>query len=169
MIVRPISVKEAMRVCASVHRRHPNMRGALWALALVDDTNVVGIATVGRPPRMLQKACERLVVTRVAVMDLPDIGEHANSGCSMLYGRCARVARLMGATDMWTYLHEDEPGISLKAAGWICDGHVTDDESHDRPSRRRPNAASAKSGRKTRWWAPWSEMLPALLSKARAA
>lgn len=169
VIVRPITVREAMRVCARLHRRHPELHGAMWALALLDDndTDVLGIASVGRPPRTIQNGARRLVVTRVAVGDLPDVGEHAASGCSMLYGACARASRAMGATDMWTYLHEDEPGSSVKGAGWICDGLLTDNEHYDRPSRKRGGVSGTKSGRKRRWWAPWSELLPEMLRRAQ--
>ncbi len=163
--MRPTTVREAMRIVARWHRRHPEMRGAMWALVLLVDQEPEGVITIARPCRELQRGAERLEASRVAVReDLPRIKdehgkEHANSGCSMLYAAASRAARAMGATDLLTYTHEDEPGSSLRGAGWVKDGHITKDESHDRVNRPRKNAASKKSGRKHRRFAPWSEML----------
>lgn len=166
-----------MRIVARWHRRHPDMTGAMWAIGVFDGGAPVGVATVGRPSRQMQVGAERLAVTRVAVDNLPRVidlqnREHANSACSMLYGACARAARQMGAVDLLTYTHLDEPGISLRGAGWVEDVHVTKDESGDRPSRPRKNAASSKSGPKRRWWAPWSAYVNTAefrAAKARAA
>ena len=148
MFVRPYTVKAARRWIASVHRRLPRLQGAMWAVAVYRESQLVGVAAVGHPARLL---AERgvLCVLRVAVL------ENQPNACSMLYGACSRAARAMGAVGLVTYTHEDEPGTSLKAAGWI-DGGVTDGGEWSRPSRERQAALFPDP--KRRWWAPWSNI-----------
>jgi hypothetical protein len=76
--VRPYTVKAALPFVRLVHRRLPKIQGAMWAVSLVDGPEVVGVALVGWPARMLNG--DTLSVLRVAVME-----GHKN-GCSMLYG-----------------------------------------------------------------------------------
>jgi hypothetical protein len=114
----------------------------MWAVAVLRGATLIGVAIVGRPNARLLDSQElpqpALQVLRVAV---------------------ARAARAMGCVDMWTYIHADEPGTSLRAAGWIEDTqHDSRGGSYDRPSRRR--AEPIEGGRKVRWWAPWSASAP---------
>src|SRR3990172_1410305 len=124
--VLPIPVKRACQWCALVHRRLPQLQGAMWAVAVLRGAKIVGIAIVGRPNARLLDAQGKgqpqpaLQVLRVACLE--DVGDSGHKGAnSMLYGACARAARAMGCLDMWTYIHDDEPGTSLRAAGWIRD------------------------------------------------
>jgi hypothetical protein len=94
-----------------------------------------------------------LSVLRVAVI------EGTKNGCSALYGACSRAARAMGADGLCTYIHDDEPGTSLKAAGWIED-KKSDGGEWARPSRQRKLVLDAKP--KRRWWAPWSKAVSML-------
>lgn len=144
--LRPWTVKAALPFIARVHRRLPRVQGALWAVSVRDGMAVVGTAVVAHPARELMERGV-LSVSRVAVM------EGYPNACSMLYGACSRAARAMGAQALVTYTHEDESGISLKAAGWIRGG-LTDGGEHSRPSRRRAPAVDPNP--KRRWWAPWS-------------
>jgi hypothetical protein len=124
-------VKQALAFCRRVHRRLPHVQGALWAVSVWAHRDLVGVAIVGHPARLLM--ADTLAVLRVAVLE-----GHPNA-CSMLYGSCSRAAKAMGAANLITYTHLDEAGISLKAAGWR-DGGLTIDGL---PKRR--------------WWAAWSE------------
>ena len=144
MRTRICTVKRALPFVARVHRRLPKLQGAMWAIGLWT-TEMVGVAVVGAPARML--AADSLCVLRVAVIE-----GHQN-GCSMLYGACSRAAKAMGADNLVTYTHGDERGVSLKAAGWI-DGGLTDGGEWDCPSRPRQLALDPEP--KRRWWAPWS-------------
>lgn len=153
---RPLTVKAAIRFCKKVHRRLPDLQGAMWAIG-VDRTTLVGVALVGRPTARELDDTLCLQVLRVAVLP-GDAAPDGNKGaCSKLYAACSRAALAMGASDLITYIHHDEPGTSLKAAGWIED---KDWESRggqwDRPSR--PRQLSLESGKKVRWLAPWSAM-----------
>jgi hypothetical protein len=146
LAVSPWTVKQALPFVAKVHRRLPRIQGAMWAVALLADGQIVGTALVGWPARKLNG--DTLSVLRVAVVE-----GHKN-GCSMLYGACSRAGKAMGAKNMVTYTHVDEPGTSLRAAGWV-DGGLTDGGEWSRESRPRLPGIDAEE--KRRWWAPWSE------------
>ena len=118
----------------------------------------MGVALVGWPSRLqTSDEVEMLRVLRVAVQE-----GHKN-GCSMLYGACWRAARAMGCTSMDTFTHLDEPGTSLRGAGWI-DGGLTKGGEYDRASR--PRKAQVDAAPKRRWWAPGSLRAPQLLPHA---
>ena len=88
-----------------------------------------------------------LEVTRVAVI------EGTANGCSMLYGACSRAGKAMGLDGMLTYIHGDELGVSLRAAGWVADV-TTEGGEWSRESRQRELALDAAP--KQRWWTAWS-------------
>ncbi len=119
----------------------------MWAVSVSANGEIVGVALVGHPARMLMND-GTLAVLRVAVIE-----GHRNA-CSMLYGACSRAARALGAENLVTYTHADEHGTSLKAAGWI-DGGLTDGGEWSRPSRQRMLVVDREV--KRRWWAPWSK------------
>lgn len=148
--LRPWTVKKAIPFVASVHRHLPRVQGAMWCASVRRGSDVVGVALVGHPARMLATDDATLCVLRVAVIG------GAHNACSMLYGACSKMAKASGCDNLVTYTLPDEPGTSLKAAGWVSDG-LTDGGEHDRPSRRRPKAVDPRP--KRRWWAPWSKRL----------
>jgi hypothetical protein len=159
MNVEPLTVKEAKRLVASWHRKHPSLTGAMWAVSLWKDGIPVGVAAVGRPKaKALQNAenlARRLELTRCAVP------EGVFNGCSMLYAAASRAARAMGAWDLFTYTAAEEDGASLKASGWRRE---VDDKTGEPlifgggqwgvPSR--PREKHGEDGPKHRWWTPWS-------------
>lgn len=152
--LRPWTVKraDALAFVRDVHRRLPKVQGAMWCVSVRDGAEIVGVALVGWPSRVqTSDEVDHLRVLRVAVK------EGYKNACSMLYSACWRAARAMGASSMDTFTHLDEPGTSLKAAGWIEDG-TTDGGEYDRKSRRR--APQVDAAPKRRWWAPGSEKAP---------
>lgn len=44
--------------------------------------------------------------------------------CTMLYGAACRAAKALGYRRIITYTRESEPGTSLKASNWLCDGRA---------------------------------------------
>ena len=46
------------------------------------------------------------------------------NACTILYGAACRAAKALGYKRIITYTRESEPGTSLKASNWICDGHA---------------------------------------------
>jgi hypothetical protein len=61
----------------------------------------------------------------------------------------------MGAEDMWTSVHLDERGVSLKAAGWIEIGECGGGE-WSRDGRQRQMAVDPKP--KIKWAVPWGRL-----------
>lgn len=159
MIIAPIPVRHAERFVAAVHRRLPHAAHRMWAIGLWRD-DLVGVIIVGPPAARLfantrDRTREewpaphmRLEVRRCAVR------EGVPNGCSMLYGAAARGARAMGAQDLLTYTDEDEPGTSLRAAGWLQAPGLYGGGQADRPGRPRKHRENDQ--RRRRWWAPWS-------------
>lgn len=147
LYLRPWTVKQAIPFVRKVHRRLPIVQGALWAIAVREADETIGCALVGHPARV--QMGDTLAILRVACIE-----GHKNA-CSMLYGSCSRAVRAMGAQNLVTYTHHDEPGTTLRAAGWI-DGGLTDGGEWGRPSRQR--ALAIDGAEKRRWFAPWSAM-----------
>jgi hypothetical protein len=71
----------------------------------------------------------------------------------------------MGARALYTYTDRDEPGTSLRAAGWIFDG-LTDGGEWTRPSRQRSLAICASE--KRRWRPAWSPPMSEVEDSPRA-
>ena len=75
--------------------------------------------------------------------------EGYQNACSFAYGALRRAARELGYTRVVTYtLADDEPGISLRAAGFRDEG-IAGGGQADRPSRRRNPVENP--ARKRRW------------------
>jgi hypothetical protein len=146
--LRPWTVRQALPFVARVHRRLPYVQGALWAVRVVDGEETVGCAVVGHPARSWMDM-DVLGVLRVAVM--PGIV----NGCSMLYGACSRAARAMGATDLVTYTHEDEPGVSLRAAGWVDAGLTGGASGLEKPGKGRWRRTQVQSEGGSHHGAEW--------------
>jgi hypothetical protein len=125
----PITLKQAEPFVRVVHRHLPPPQGGRFAIALKREDELVGVAIVGNPARMLQDGYTA-VVTRVAVI------EGVPNANSMLYGACWRAWRAMGGRRLYTYTLPGEPGTSLKAAGWELIGQTTGGP-WSRPSRHR--------------------------------
>jgi len=127
----------------------------MWAISVRSGTEIVGVALVGWPSRLqTSDEMDHLRVLRMAVK------EGYPNACSMLYGACWRAARAMGCDSMDTFTHADEPGTSLRAAGWVEDGWTRGGE-HTRAGRPRPLQVDAFP--KRRWWAPGSVKAPRAL------
>lgn len=144
--VRPISLNAARNWIGQIHRhlREP-ITGWLFGVEVLRDGHRIGVACAGRPcARMLQDGvtCE---IIRVAVLE----GER--DACSFAYGALRRAAVALGYQRIVTYTLASEPGTSLRAAGFVCEGEAGGGEA-DRPSRCRKPVE--QPGIKTRWvWA----------------
>jgi hypothetical protein len=145
--VKPCTIRFATAWNNRVHRRLKRLQGGMWAVQVCVYDKIVGVAIVGNPAPAWQ-SLSVLSILRVAVLD-----GYPNA-CSMLYGSCSRAARAMGASDLVTYTHEDEPGTSLKAAGFIYHG-LTDGGEWNRDGRPRQQALFPEP--KKRWFAPWGK------------
>lgn len=109
--LQPITFAEACAFVKKHHRHHQPPVGWLFGVAANNGTAVVGVAMVGRPvARMLQDGYTAEVI-RLCADGTPHVA-------SMLYGACWRAAKALGYRRLITYILSDEPGTSLRAAGW---------------------------------------------------
>ena len=147
--IRPIT-QRAARAWVTEHHRHLSApRGDVLRVALYSGEELIGVATAGRPGARMLDDGRTLEITRVAV------DGHRNA-CSRAYGALRRAGRELGYRRFLTYTLMDEPGSSLRGAGWVHGG-FTDGGEWSRPSRERKEAQQA--GVKSRWLWPrdaWS-------------
>jgi hypothetical protein len=142
--VVPVTWKESKRLVALWHRHLPDLAGCRFSSALAIDGEVVAVATAGTPSRVWNEK-RRIVISRVAVRPGVDVRENA---CSRLYGSLCGAAKSLGYVQAWTYTLPEEPGTSLRAAGFENMG-LSDGGEWDRPSRAR--GAARRVEPKRRW------------------
>ena len=80
MKVAPITIRLATRITSETHRRAPSLTGAMWAVGLIVNGDVVGCAVVGRPKaRKMDSSADEpkttLEVVRVAVPEGLRVGQ----------------------------------------------------------------------------------------------
>jgi hypothetical protein len=97
---------------------------------MADDGRVCGAAITGRPVARLLDDGMTLEVNRCVTDGTPN-------ACSALYGAVARVAKAQGFARVYTYTRIDEPGSSLRAAGWKLDDPAIRARSWNMPGRVR--------------------------------
>ncbi|MDQ2878538.1 MAG: hypothetical protein M3R41_05640 [Pseudomonadota bacterium] len=136
----PVTVKAARAWVLDHHRHLPRIQGGLFAVGCGIAGNLSGVAIAGNPPRVWQ-GTGRIVISRVSTDETPN-------ACSMLYGAICRVAKALGYREAWTYTLIEEPGTSLRAAGFQDMG-MTRAEEWNRASR--PREATARPDAKRRW------------------
>lgn len=112
--IKPISLANANAYIIDKHRHHDKVQGHKYSLACYDDDKLVGVACVGRPVSRYFDNAETLEVTRLCT-------DGTYNACSILYARCAKVAKDMGYKKIITYILDTENGSSLKASGWHCE------------------------------------------------
>jgi hypothetical protein len=127
--ILPVSRDVAAKFIREHHRHLRPPPGWLFGVQLLDeDGRVIGIGCAGRPCRLLQDGATA-EITRIATLGTPN-------ACSALYAPLRRAAAALGYRRVYTYTRADEPGISVRAAGFVFDGPAGGGE-FDRPSRRR--------------------------------
>ena len=115
---------------------------AKFCLAAVDDKGRVrGVVMVGRPVARVLDNGWTLEVNRLA-------SDGCENACSALYGAARRVAKEMGYRKLITYIREDEPGTSLRAAGWKFEEAIRA-RSWNMPGRKREDKTEIV--RRGRW------------------
>lgn len=111
----PITLREANAFVAEHHRHHKPSRGHKFSIGLMDGTRLVGVAICGRPVSRHLDDGGTLEVNRLCT-------DGTKNACSMLYAATYRTAKAMGYQRIITYILASEPGTSLKAVGWACEG-----------------------------------------------
>lgn len=111
----PISLADANAFVARHHRHHKPVTGHKFSIGCTENGELVGVAIVGRPVSRHLDNGLTLEVNRLCTTG-------SKNACSFLYAAAARAAKAMGYRKIITYTLDTEPGISLKAAGWVCAG-----------------------------------------------
>lgn len=115
MTIIPITLKQANAFVIDNHRHHGKTVGCKFALGLISNEELVGVAICGRPVSRFLDDGLTLEVTRMCT-------DGTRNACSMLYAACVRVARDMGYKRVITYTLTSETGASLKASNFVDDG-----------------------------------------------
>lgn len=137
----PLTYKEACLFIDIYHRHHKPPQGYKFAIGVHNGERVVGVATIGRPVSRNLDNSWTAEVTRCCTDGTPHVA-------SKLYAAAWRACRAMGYKRLVTYTLIEEPGTSLKAAGWTA-LYQTAGKSWDVPSR--PRVDKHPLGRKTLW------------------
>lgn len=114
MEIRPISISKANNYVEQKHRHHSKTQGGKFAISVWNNEKLCGVAICGRPLGRFLDDGKTLEITRVCTDGTPN-------ACSMLYGRCCRIAKEMGYKKIITYILESENGSSLKASNFILE------------------------------------------------
>ena len=109
---QPISKSEANEYIKRHHRHHKPTQGWKFGIAVNDGEKVVGVAVVGRPVARHLDDGLTLELTRLCV------NEEIKNAASFLLGKVRRAVFALGYSRLITYTLENEPGVSLLAAGW---------------------------------------------------
>lgn len=145
--VQQVSQRDAKAFVRDHHRHCPPPAGWRFGAGVRNGFDLVAVAMVGRPVARGFDPEEVVEVNRLTVReDLPD-GITWNA-CSLLYGWAARQAKKRGFSRIITYTRADEPGTTLRAAGWEPEAHVRG-RSWDTVSRRRQDKSDIID--KIRW------------------
>lgn len=125
----PMDLEGANEFVSRHHRHHKPVVGHKFSIGAALGVSLVGVVIVGRPVSRRRDDGDTLEVTRLC-----STGE--KNACSFLYGAAARAAFALGYRRIGTYIRADEPGTSLRAAGWREIGS-TPGRSWSVPSRPR--------------------------------
>lgn len=125
----PLTLKEANEFVIRYHRHHKKVPGTKFALGALLNSQLVGVALVGRPVARNFDDGWTLEVNRTCT----DGSRNTNS---FLYGASWRVAKEMDYRRLITYTLPEESGASLRAVQWQCLG-MAGGGSWSCPSRPR--------------------------------
>lgn len=130
----PVGVREACQIVKRLHRHLPRVVGGRFGSSVYVAGELVGVAVASDPKAPRSRDGFTIEISRVAT------DGHKNA-CSKLYGALCRAAAAIGYRKAITFTRLDEPGTSLRAAGFVEDG-LTREQSWDRPSRSRSQELS---------------------------
>lgn len=117
----PMTLDKANALVKGLHRHHAPTVSHRWSIGVALNGVLVGAAICGRPVARATPQYSVLEVNRLVTDGTPN-------ACSMLYGACTKIAKIMGFDCIQTTILSSEPGTSLKAAGWK---HLRDIKGRD--------------------------------------
>lgn len=129
----PVTLRQAHAFVAAHHRHLPPPAGHRFSIGAATDTGeLVGVVIVGRPvARHLDDGVTAEAI-RLATTGPPNT-------CSLLLAAAWHAARALGYRRLITYTRTDEPGTSLRAAGFHTEATVPANRGWSRPGRTRTN------------------------------
>ena len=130
-----IAFRAAKNFVAEHHAHNKPPAGWRFGAGAYNGPTLMAVVMVGRPVARKIDQANVVEVNRLCVRRDVPAGWRWNI-CSMLYGWAAREARMRGFSQIMTYTRDDEPGISLRAAGW-AQTHTTRGRQWSCPSRPR--------------------------------
>jgi hypothetical protein len=142
--VVPLELTEANRLVAQWHRHHQPSQGHRFSIGVMDnDGTLHGAAIIGRPvARLAGSPRDVLEVVRL-------VSDGTQNACSILYAAAARAGLAMGYLRIQTYILDDEPGTTLTAAGWTCEGEAGGGQW--KHTDGKPRRTDQPTGMKSRW------------------
>jgi len=126
----PISRETAKDAVRRWHRHNRAPLGDLFRVGVADDGTLVAVGIAGRPISREFDDGRTVEVTRVS-------SDGTRNTSSMIYGALSRAAFALGYRRVITYTRADEPGTSLRAAGWHVVAERPARKGWDVPSRPR--------------------------------
>lgn len=115
--IRTIEFREARDFVAQHHRHNKPPQGHKFSIACYKGGVLCGVAIVGRPIGRYLDDGRTLEITRCCT-------DGTRNACSMLYGAACRAAKALGYARIITYTRSSEPGTTLRASGFVCDGEA---------------------------------------------
>jgi hypothetical protein len=104
LLIVPVTIDEAKRFVARLHRHNKPPAGAKFAVGVADEAGELrGVALAGRPVAPALDDGIALEITRCCT-------DGARNACSMLYGAGRRAARALGHRPIYTYSLPEEGG-----------------------------------------------------------
>jgi hypothetical protein len=154
--VVPLTLREARAFVAAHHRHNEPPIGHKFSIGLSQDGVLVGCVIASRPTGRGSDDGRTIELIR-----LTTVGD--KNACSRLYSAACRAAAAMGYERAITYTIADEPGTSLRAAGFTADGQTKGGEWTPMDGLLRSaqmptlfDAPKMPTGPKTRWVAALS-------------
>lgn len=137
--LQSVTFEEACEFIRLHHRHHLPPVGWKFGIGLNDGLKVVGVVTVGRPVSRVLDDGWTLELTRCCTDGTKD-------AASKLYAAAWRATRALGYRRLITYTLIEEPGTSLRAAGWKVVGEAGGGTWQ---RKARPRVDKHPTGRKT--------------------
>lgn len=147
LYVMPMNYDEANELVRRWHRHHRPVNTFRFAIGVFDDAGKPHGAVIVGPPVARLAGHPRTVaeVTRLVTDGTPN-------ACSMLYAAAARAAQAMGFERIQTFILHEEPGSSLRGAGWDDEGTSAGGNwFRDGNPKHQQQTSAHLAGKKRRW------------------
>ena len=111
LTIKPLDLKAANAYVLNNHRHNGKVLVHRFSIGCYEGDRLCGVAICGNPSARKLDDGQTIEVKRVCT-------DGTKNACSILYGRCARIAKEMGYGRIITYILQSECGTSLRASGW---------------------------------------------------